>query len=281
MHIVGFCFIAVYCLNLLYADGCCSTVADMPRPQSTSGSLEWFVSFDSQLNIAFKCSSCCCLVFYVLFCVRWSPFISWSTLWTPISITSSCLLFVDCCVELYLKLDLVVSEVTSVVIVRSLNLSSCCELHAVVILADFQRDFCILMQVSVFVFTWLMWFWLQFADSLRHGKYRLLHVRLHWVIFCYNATVFQPSSILSGTTWVSWHQKGKTRKVKPIWISWSKSGSSISWAICKSAPWPRHIITPASHHLVFYRLDALTAAQPTASKHWSQICGYHTVSLIN
>jgi len=28
--------------------------------------------------------------------------------------------------------------------------------------------------------------------------------------------------ILSGTTWVSWHQKGKTRKVKPIWISWSK-----------------------------------------------------------
>jgi len=29
-----------------------------------------------------------------------------------------------------------------------------------------------------------------------------------------------------------------TRKVKPIWIYWSKrvSGSGISWAICKSAP---------------------------------------------
>ena len=35
-------------------------------------------------------------------------------------------------------------------------------------------------------------------------------------------TVLQPSWILSGTTRVSWHQKGKTRKVKPIWIYWSK-----------------------------------------------------------
>jgi len=26
----------------------------------------------------------------------------------------------------------------------------------------------------------------------------------------------------SGTTWVSRYQKGKTRKVKPIWIYWSK-----------------------------------------------------------
>jgi len=29
----------------------------------------------------------------------------------------------------------------------------------------------------------------------------------------------------------------------------------------------REITTPASHHSVFYRLDALLAAQPTASKH--------------
>jgi len=27
---------------------------------------------------------------------------------------------------------------------------------------------------------------------------------------------------LSRTTWVSWYQKGRTRKVKPIWIYWSK-----------------------------------------------------------
>jgi len=43
-------------------------------------------------------------------------------------------------------------------------------------------------------------------------------------------------------------------------------GSGISWAICKSAPHPRQITTPASHHSVFYRPYALPATQPTASK---------------
>jgi len=71
-------------------------------------------------------------------------------------------------------------------------------------------------------------------------------------------------STVTGTTWVRRYQKGKTRKVKPIWIV---SGSGISWAICKSAPRPRQVTMPASHHSVFYRLDALPAAQPTASKH--------------
>jgi len=62
-----------------------------------------------------------------------------------------------------------------------------------------------------------------------------------------------------------------TRKVKPIWISLKQetvSGSGISWAICKSAPRSRQITTPTPHHSVFYRPDALPAAQPTASKHW-------------
>jgi len=49
------------------------------------------------------------------------------------------------------------------------------------------------------------------------------------------------------------------------------SGSNISWAICKSAPWPRQITTPASHHSVFYRTNALPATQPPASKHWRGI----------
>ena len=49
------------------------------------------------------------------------------------------------------------------------------------------------------------------------------------------------------------------------------SGSSISWAICKSAPRCRQITMPATHHSVFYRPDALPAAQPTASKHWSYL----------
>ena len=57
-----------------------------------------------------------------------------------------------------------------------------------------------------------------------------------------------------------------TREIKPSWISLNQetvSGSGISWAICKSAPRS----TPAPHHSVFYRPDALPAAKPTASKH--------------
>jgi len=60
-----------------------------------------------------------------------------------------------------------------------------------------------------------------------------------------------------------------TRKVKPIWILLKQqtvSGSGISWAVCKSAYRSREIATPAPHHSVFYRPDALPAAQPTASK---------------
>ena len=62
-----------------------------------------------------------------------------------------------------------------------------------------------------------------------------------------------------------------TRKVNPIWILLKQetvSGSGISWAICKSARRSRQITTPAPHHSVFYRPDALPATQPTASKHW-------------
>ena len=65
-----------------------------------------------------------------------------------------------------------------------------------------------------------------------------------------------------------------TRKIKPMWILLKKetvSGSGIRWAICKSAPRSRQTTTPAPHSSVFYRPDALPAAQPTASKHWRQI----------
>ena len=86
-----------------------------------------------------------------------------------------------------------------------------------------------------------------------------------------HTTVLWPSCILSGTTRVSWHQKGKTRKIKPIWIYWNKimSGSGISSAICKSAHWSRHTLP-----LSFYRPVALPAAQPTASNHWRQFQRY-------
>ena len=79
-----------------------------------------------------------------------------------------------------------------------------------------------------------------------------------------------------------------TRKVEPIWILLKQetvSGCGISWARCKSAPSSRQITTPASHHSVFYRPDALPATQPTASKHWRElmfaiaiIALYHTSS---
>ena len=69
-----------------------------------------------------------------------------------------------------------------------------------------------------------------------------------------------------------------TRKVKPIWILLKQetvSGSSITWAICKSAPRSRQITTPWPHHSAFYRPDALPAAQPTVSKHWRHRVIYH------
>jgi len=62
-----------------------------------------------------------------------------------------------------------------------------------------------------------------------------------------------------------------TRKVKPMWTLLKQetvSGSGISWAICKSAPRSRQITMPTPQQSVFYRPDALPAAQPTASKHW-------------
>ena len=79
-----------------------------------------------------------------------------------------------------------------------------------------------------------------------------------------------------------------TRKVKPIWILLKQetvSGSGIRWAICNSAPRSRQITTPAPHHSVFYRPDALPAAQPTVSKHWRQYrknetCGWSALIVI-
>jgi len=74
---------------------------------------------------------------------------------------------------------------------------------------------------------------------------------------------------LSGTTQVSRYQKGKTS------VDFSDARDSewhgISCAICKSAPSSRQITMPAPYHSVSYRLDALPAAQPTASMHWRQL----------
>jgi len=45
-------------------------------------------------------------------------------------------------------------------------------------------------------------------------------------------------------------------------------GSGISWTICKqSTPCSKQITTPASHHPLFYRPNALPDAQPMVSEH--------------
>jgi len=74
------------------------------------------------------------------------------------------------------------------------------------------------------------------------------------------------NGLFSGTTQVSRYQKGKTNL--DLLKQERVSGSGISWVICKSAPCSRQTTTPAPHHSVFYKPDALPAAQPTASKHW-------------
>jgi len=75
---------------------------------------------------------------------------------------------------------------------------------------------------------------------------------------------------LSGTTRVSQYQKGKTNlnftAARDSEWQWHQLG------MCKSAPLSRQITTPAPHHSVFYRPDALSATQPTASKHWRLTC---------
>jgi len=79
---------------------------------------------------------------------------------------------------------------------------------------------------------------------------------------------------LSMTTQVSWYQKGKSNL--DLLEQEIVRGSGISWAICKSAPWPRHITMQASHHFSFCRLDALPVAQTTVSKHWRHQHWRHT-----
>jgi len=68
---------------------------------------------------------------------------------------------------------------------------------------------------------------------------------------------------LSRTARVSRHQKGKTN------LDFNEArDSQWQWhQLDQSAPRSRQITMPAPHLSVFYRPDALPAAQPTASKH--------------
>jgi len=68
---------------------------------------------------------------------------------------------------------------------------------------------------------------------------------------------------MSGTTQVSRYQKGKTMKVKTNLDLLEQEIVSGSGICCTSS----QTTMTTSHHSVFYRPDALPAAQPTASKH--------------
>jgi len=64
---------------------------------------------------------------------------------------------------------------------------------------------------------------------------------------------------------VGQYQKGKTNL--DFTEARDSECSGISWAYASLHLAPDRITTPAPHHSVFYRPDALPAAQPTASKH--------------
>jgi len=72
---------------------------------------------------------------------------------------------------------------------------------------------------------------------------------------------------LSGTTQVSQYQKGKTNmdftEARDSEWQWHQLGHI---QVCTSLQTDIHAST-LPHHSVFYRPDALPAAQPTASKH--------------
>ena len=72
----------------------------------------------------------------------------------------------------------------------------------------------------------------------------------------------------SGTTRLGRYQKGQTNldftEARDSEWQWHQ----MAIYMYKSAPRSRQITTPAPHHSVFYRPDALPAAQPTASKLW-------------
>jgi len=123
------------------------------------------------------------------------------------------------------------------------------------------------------------------ASESHHGQFVFITVAAAWAEHLYsiaeiNQVFHLPQKnkisnfwILSGTNWVSRHQKGKTRKVNQSGFTGARD-SEWQWhllsdmQICTS---PRQITTRTSHHSFFYRSDALPAAKPTASGHWRHL----------
>ena len=84
----------------------------------------------------------------------------------------------------------------------------------------------------------------------------------HIVDYYYYNNHFTALWTLSGTTQVSWYQKGKTNL--DLLEQETVSGSGISWTICKSAPRPGQITMPSPHHSGFLQAGC-PSCHPTNS----------------
>jgi len=109
------------------------------------------------------------------------------------------------------------------------------------------------------------------------GQSSLWAVKAHTHVLCvsiyssaswvhYNIHTF--NGPLSGTTWISRYQKGKTdldfTEARDSEWQWQQLGHM---QVCTSLQTDNHASTPP---LFFYRQDDLPAAQRTAAKHWRQ-----------
>jgi len=74
-----------------------------------------------------------------------------------------------------------------------------------------------------------------------------------------HTTVLRPSWILSGTTQVSRHHKGKTRKVKPIWIYWARDSE---WQQHQLGHMPICTLTQTHNHASVSPLSFFTGWMP-------------------
>ena len=88
----------------------------------------------------------------------------------------------------------------------------------------------------------------------------------------------QTAGFRSPSSYIEWQQQQQQHPFNGPSPGLPRWAGGISWTICKSAPRSRQTTTPAPHCSVFYRPDALPAAQPTASKHWRQFIHGVTVT---
>ena len=102
--------------------------------------------------------------------------------------------------------------------------------------------------------------------NLMSNKVRFAPRSCHLYIINTHARAF--NGLFSRTTWVSRYQKGKTNldftEARDSEWQWHQLGHM---QVCTSLQTNNHA---SPHHSVFYRPDALPAAQPTVSKHWRQ-----------